>query len=148
MPDDLVSRFRTTYEASAAAFNEGDLDQALGMLPEDIEWHAPSEFPDHRIYQGPAEIKVWFEELRSIFDRWQIELRHFDQLSDGAILVHHVIRGTSRGAGVPVEVVTYELWEFSPLTESSHQAWQFLEMRPIRVRQFASREEALAAAAT
>ena len=38
----------------------------------------------------------------------------------------------SRGAGVPVEV---EIWE----------VWEFEEMRPVRVRQFLSREEALAA---
>ncbi len=134
MSEDLLSTFRAVYEQSAAAFNEGDLDKALGGLSEDFEWHAPTEDADHTIYRGPAEIKSWFEEMRSVFKQWHIELQDFEQLSGNALFVHHVITGTSRGAGVPVEVHTYEVWEFD-------------ELRPFRARQFLSREAALAAAA-
>lgn len=147
MPDDLVSRFRAAYEGSAAAFNEGDLDQALGALPGDLEWHAPSEDADHTVYRGPSEIKGWFEDMRSVFDQWRVELRDFEHLSDGTVLVHNLISGTSHGAGVPVEVHIYEVWEFAPLDADSHAAWQFVGMRPVRVRAFLSRKEALTAVA-
>ena len=133
MPGDLLSTFRALYEQSAIAFNEGDLDTALGGLAEDFEWHAPSEDADHTVYRGPKEVKEWFAEMRSVFDDWRMELQGFEQLSDQTVLVEHVITGTSRGAGVPVEVQTWELWDFEGL-------------RPVRSRQFLSREAALAAA--
>jgi hypothetical protein len=143
--EDLASRFRPAYERSAVAFNEGNLGEALGALPEDLEWHGPPQDPDHDVCHGPAEVQVWFEELRSVFDRWQVEVRDVAAVSDRTLVVHHVITGTSRGAGVPVEVVTFEVWEFAPAGQDSHPVWQHLGMRPVRVRQFFSREEALAA---
>jgi ketosteroid isomerase-like protein len=133
--ENLLSTFRAVYEQSAAAFNEGDLEHALGGLPEDFEWHAPGEDPDHTVHRGPAEIRDWFEEMRAVFDQWRIELLGFEQVSEESILVHHVIRGTSREAGVPVEVHTFEVWEFDGL-------------RPLRARQYLSRGAAMAAAST
>jgi ketosteroid isomerase-like protein len=131
--DQLLSGFRALYEQSAVAFNDGDLERALGGLAEDFEWHAPEEDADHTVYRGPAQIKGWFAEMQSVFDDWRIALQGFERLSEDTILVHHVITGTSRGAGVPVEVDTYEVWEFDG-------------MRPVRARQFLSSETARAAA--
>ncbi len=135
MAEDLLSNFRAGYERSAAAFNEGDLDRALAGMPEDLEWHAVSEDPEQSVLRGPAEIRGFFQGFRNVFDRWRIEPISFEQLAEASILVHHVIRGTSRGAEVPVEVETWELWEFE-------------EMRPVRVRQFFSHHQAVAAAAS
>jgi ketosteroid isomerase-like protein len=133
VPEDLLDNFRAVYEQSAIAFNDGDLDRALGGLAEDFEYHAPEEDADHTVYRGPAAVKGWFAEMQSVFDDWRIELRDFEQLSESTILVHHLIRGTSRSAGVPVEVDTYEIWDFDGQV-------------PQRARQFLSREAALEAA--
>ena len=133
MAEDLLSWFPASYEQGSAAFNEGDLDRALAWLPEDLEWYPPSEDPDTRVLRGPAEVTRWFEEFRALFDEWRIEPAGFEQPTEGSVLVNHVIRGTSRAAGVPVEVVTFELWEFE-------------DGRPFRVRQFFSRDDAVAAA--
>jgi hypothetical protein len=132
VPEDLLSTFRAVYEQSAVAFNEGDLDKVVGGLPEDFEWHAPSEDMDHAVLRGRAEIKGWFEEFTGVFDQWRIESPEFEQRSESMVLVHYVMRGTSRGARVPVEVHNYEVWEFDGL-------------RPLRARQFLTREKALAA---
>jgi ketosteroid isomerase-like protein len=131
--EDLLSTFQAVYEQSAVAFNEGDLDRALGGLAHDFEYHAPEEDADHALYRGPEEVKGWFAEMQSVFDDWRIELRDFELLSPSSILVDHLIRGTSRAAGVPVEVHTFEVWDFDG-------------MRPVRARQFLSREAALEAA--
>jgi ketosteroid isomerase-like protein len=144
---DLASRLRAAHQVSSAAFNRADLDQALGALPEDLEWHPPSEDADHTVYRGPAEVKGWFEEMRSVFDQWRIEPQDVEQISESTVIVHHVISGTSRAAGIPVDVHTHELWEFAPLDADSHAAWQFVGMRPVRARQFPSRVTELAAAA-
>jgi hypothetical protein len=147
VPDELASRFRPAYEWSAAAFNEGELERALSALPDDLEWHAVSEDFQWSVQRGPDEIRRWFADLHDSFEDWRVELVEFEQPSDRAVLVEHVIRGTSRGAGVPAEVRTFELWEFGPLDDSTQLAWQQVGMRPVRVRQYLSREEALAAAA-
>ena len=131
MAEDLLSSFRAGYEQSSAAFNEGDIARALSGLPDELEWHAVNEDPEQSVLRGRAEIKGFFQGFSNVFDEWRVEPIDFEQLSDASILVHHVIRGTSRGAGVPVEVETWEVWDFE-------------EMRPVRVRQFLSREEASA----
>ena len=146
MADELADSMRAIYDAATPAFNRGDFDLALGTLPEDVEWHAPREDADHGVYRGPEAIKHFFEEMRSVFDGWRVEVRQVEQPSDRTALVYHVIRGTSRGAEVPVEVHTYELWEFAELEPGSHRVWQEVGLRPARVRQFFSRDEALAAA--
>jgi ketosteroid isomerase-like protein len=133
VPDDLLEMWSAVYQQAAAAFNEGDLDKALGGLPKDFEWHSPGEDADHGVYRGPEQVKTWFAEMQSVFDDWQIKLQGFERLSDQTVLVHHVISGISRGAGVPVEVQTWEVWEFE-------------DSQPVRARQFLSREAALAAA--
>jgi ketosteroid isomerase-like protein len=132
--DQFLNAFRDLYERSAVAFNEGDLEAAVDGLPEDFEWQAPAEDPDHDVQRGPAEIVAWFAEMRSLFEDWRMELRQVERLSEGAILVHHVITGKSRGAGVPVAVDTWEVWEFEGGV-------------PRRARQFFSRPAALDAAA-
>src|SRR4051794_27684289 len=98
-------------------------------MPEDLEWHATSQDPEQSVLRGPAEVKAFFQGFRSVFEDWRVEPLDYEQLGESWILVHHVIRGTSRGAGVPVEVETFELWEFEA-------------EQPVRVRQFFSHDEA------
>jgi SnoaL-like domain len=145
-PEEQISSFRAFYEAGSVAFNEGNLDLAIGGFPEDLEWHPVSENPEQDVHRGPAEIKAWFENFRSVFDEWRVEPLDFELVADYAVLVHHIIRGTSRSAGVPVEVETWELWELGPADEATPEAWRLIGLRPLRVRQFFSRDEALAAA--
>ena len=134
MAEALLSWFPASYQQGTEAFNEGDLAGALAWLPDDLEWHATSLDPETRVLRGPAEVIRYFEQFRAVFDDWRIEPLGFEAPTEGSVLVNHAIRGTSRAAGVPVEVITFELWEFE-------------DGRPFRVRQFFSREEALAAAA-
>ena len=133
MAEELLSWFPASYQQGSEAFNEGDLAGALGWLPDDLEWHATNQDPETRVLRGPAEVIRYFEQFRSVFEDWRIEPLSFEGPTEGCVLVNHAIRGTSRAAGVPVEVITFELWEFEG-------------DRPFRVRQFFSREEALAAA--
>jgi ketosteroid isomerase-like protein len=129
--EDLAARFRPVHEAGAGAFNSGDLDRALDGLPDDFEWHPLDVDPDESLIRGPAAIKDYFQKYREVFDEWHTEPLEYEQLGASAVLVHHVITGTSRGAGVPVKVEVFEVWEFDGDV-------------PKRARQFASREEATA----
>jgi uncharacterized protein len=129
----LLVLFEPLHRNATEAFNEGDLDAALGGLPEDLEWHPFSTDPQPAVHRGPDEIKRWFEDYRSVFDEWRSVPEAYERAGEASILIHHVIQGTSRGAGVPVEVDVFEIWEFDGA-------------QPVRVRQFDSRESALAAA--
>ena len=133
-PEEGLEQFIAVHEAGTEAFNRGDLDAAMAPFPDDIEWHAVSDDPESSVLRGPQEIKNFFEGFREVFDEWRSEPVEYEQLGDATALVHHVLRGTSRGAGVPVEVDTWELWDFDPATAQAH-----------RVRQFFTRDEAVAA---
>ncbi len=135
MPESLLDAFIAIHREGTQAFNEGDLDRALAGLPDRVEWQAVSDDPEVTVLRGPEQIREWFDGFRAVFDEWRSEPLEYEQLDDRTVFVHHVIRGTSRGAGVPVEVDTFELWELEGL-------------QPVRIRQFQSRQEALAAVDT
>ncbi len=134
MAESGFDQFIAMHKAGIEAFNHGDLDAALATFPEDAEWHAFSDDPEASVLRGPEAVKQFFEEFRSVFDEWRSEPLEYEEVREGTALVHQVIRGTSRGAGVPIEVDTWDLWEVD--TES---------LQPVRVRQFPSRAEALEA---
>jgi ketosteroid isomerase-like protein len=132
VPDDLAAAFRPIHEAATEAFNEGDLDRAVAGLPDDFEWRSYTTDPEQTVVRGPEALKRYFTSYREVFDEWRSDPLSYEQVGSSAVLVHHRISGTSRGAGVPVAEEIFELWEFEVAG-------------PRRVRQFGSREEALAA---
>jgi hypothetical protein len=146
MAEDLAGPFRSFYEQAAKVFNSRDLDDAVRWLPDDFELHPVGQNPELRVRRGPAEIAAFFGEFHEVFDDWRVEPLEFGQVGEHAVLVHHVLRGRSRSAGVPVEVHTYELWEGRSVNAETSDAWKAVGMHPVRVRQFLSHEEALAAA--
>ena len=131
MAEDLAARFRPVHQAGTEAFNSGDLDRALDGLPEDFEWHPYDVDPEESVIRGPEATKAYFRKYREVFDAWHSEPLEYEQIGTSAVLVHHVITGTSRGAGVPVKVEVFEVWEFDGDV-------------PKRARQFGSRKEATA----
>ena len=133
MAEDLAARFRPIHEAGTQAFNDGDLEGALGGLPETFEWHPYDADPEESVLRGPEEVQRYFGKYREVFADWHSEPLEYKQLGESTVLVHHVITGTSRGAGVPVEIEVFEVWDLD-------------DLQPRRVRQFTSRVEAMAAA--
>jgi ketosteroid isomerase-like protein len=66
----LLSLVRSSYEA----FNRDDLDGALGMMADDIEWHQAQGLPHGGDYHGLAEVRAavfdpldeeWWEDFRA-----------------------------------------------------------------------------------
>ena len=131
MSDELVDAFRPLHEAAIAAFNEGDLDGAVAGISDDFEWRPYDTDLQEKVVRGPRALKQYFAGYREVFSAWRSDPLSYEQVGDSAVLIHHRITGTSRGAGVPVHEEVFELWEFENLV-------------PKRVRQFPSREQALA----
>ena len=132
MSDELVDAFRPLHGAAIAAFNEGDLDGAVSGIPDDFEWHPFDTDLQETVVRGPQALKQYFAGYREVFTEWRSDPVSYEQVGNRAVLIHHRITGTSRGAGVPVREEVFELWEFEDVV-------------PKRVRQFPSREKALAA---
>jgi hypothetical protein len=130
--DELVAAFRPVHAAATEAFNEGDLDRALVGLPDDFVWEPYDTDLEQTVLRGHEELKRYFAGYREVFDEWRSDPVAYEQIGDSAVLIHHRITGTSRGAGVPVREEVFELWEFEGAV-------------PRRVRQFESREKAVAA---
>src|SRR5437867_2479528 len=54
MSADLLARVRASYEA----FERGDLDGALAMMDEQIEWHQAQGLPHGGVYHGLAAVRA------------------------------------------------------------------------------------------
>jgi hypothetical protein len=132
--DERLEQVIELHRAAIEAFNRGDLDGTVASFPEDFEWHAVSEDPETSVLRGPAEVKKFFEGFRDVFDEWRSDPLEYRRLDDSTAYIHHVLSGTSRGAGVPVKVDAHELWDID-----------IERLEPRRVRQFLSRDEAMAA---
>ena len=134
MADDLLSNFRAGYEHSAAAFNEGDLDRALAgpagrprvarrqRGPRAIGAAGPGR--DQGLLSGlPQRLRPLARSSRSPSS--SSPRRRSSSTTSSA--------GPAEGPGCPSR-------------SRPGSSGSFEELRPVRVRQFFSREEALAAA--
>jgi ketosteroid isomerase-like protein len=128
-----TTAFRRRAEHVLEAFNRGDFEAAWGGLPEDFEFHSVPDWPDAQVARGPREVIDYFEnDLRGTFPDWRGRIESVDEVGPGVYLNHLVMEGAGRAGGVPT-------------TTSLFQVWEMDGERPVRVREFLRREEAMAA---
>jgi uncharacterized protein len=119
---------RRRYEA----FARGDLDAAFDRLGPDFEWLPPGESLTAGTYRGAeavkAEVATWTEPFEDF--RWEATeiIGAGDQ-----VLVAGRMSGRGKGSGAGARVDEYHVWNFEG-------------DRPLRVRMYRERGEALAAA--
>ena len=70
--EQTVSDLRNAY----AAFNRGDIDDALRPLDPQIEWSEPAEFPGGGTYHGLAGVKQYLTQSRAGFEEGGSEPEH------------------------------------------------------------------------
>jgi hypothetical protein len=125
--------FRRRAERTLEAFNRGDYEAAWGELPEDFEFHSVPDWPDAQVARGPREVIAYFQnDLRETFPDWRGRIESVTELGAGVYMNHLVMEGAGRAGGVPT-------------TTSLFQVWELDGERPVRVREFLRREEAVAA---
>ena len=104
-----VEQVRSSYEA----FNREDLDAALAMMDDDIEWHQAQGLPHGGFYKGLAEVR------RAIFDpldeQWWDEFSadpdEFLDAGDEVVVIGRY-RGRAKGTGKPLDVPFVHIWTF------------------------------------
>ncbi|HEY6638651.1 MAG TPA: nuclear transport factor 2 family protein [Solirubrobacterales bacterium] len=85
------------------AFNEGGVEAALEFFDPNLEWVAPPEWLEDRVYKGHDGLRRLAAYWTQLFDHYQLEPeRSIDVGEDEVVLLLHQ-RGQIKGSGDPVE---------------------------------------------
>ena len=119
-------------EAAYEGVRRRESDWPHRVLPADIEWHPAPESPDYEVRHGPRGVAEYFDEALEDAIVWEPRIVGFTEIEEGTYLVDAEVTAESRHG------VTGE-FTFS-------QVWEFKGDRPVRVREFLDRSQALEAA--
>ena len=115
------------------AINGGDVDAFLERTHADFEWRALEQSPLAGTHRGQAEVRAYLEEWFTTFDEVHLDVEELEEVN-GHVLA--LVRGHGWGKASGVEV-----------TNRFCQLWTVGDGVPTGMREYATREEALAAAA-
>ena len=94
-----------------AAFNALDADGLRAIAHPDVEWGTTGAFPGmDEVYRGRDGIVRWADEVRSAWERFDVELEEVIEDRDDVVVVLERIRGRGRDSGVEVEMATYAVY--------------------------------------
>jgi ketosteroid isomerase-like protein len=117
-----------------AAWNEGDLDRALGYLAPDVRWETSGAFPGlDAVYHGPDGVRRFWSEFRSPWQEIELEVLELSEPRPDRVLAKVKFRASGR-QGIEVDL---ELWQLYVM-----KGGQLAFFRP-----YLERAEALTAAA-
>jgi hypothetical protein len=122
---DFLKAFEAGFRYGNDAFSAGDVETALGGIPEGIEFHPPPEVSDSPIH-GRDQWIAFVHRLLDRYGKWRVEPLEFIEPREGVIVIKTDVSGD---ADLPV---TGEVW----------QVWEFDQGIVFRVREF--RDEAAA----
>ena len=114
------------------AINRGDVDGFLAQTHADFEWNVLRASPLAGTYRGQEEVRAYVQEWLDTFDDVRLDIEELVEMDDQVLVV---VRGSGwgRASGVEVENHFCQLWTLSGGV-------------PTRMSEYATREEALAAA--
>ena len=87
---------------SFAAFNRGDLDEALQWMHPEIEWQTHQAFPDAGTYRGRHEVREFWQNWRDAFRGFQLHLEECVPAGKRHVLATFRVSGQGAGSGVGV----------------------------------------------
>jgi ketosteroid isomerase-like protein len=114
------------------AINRGDVDGFLARTHADFEWEVLEASPLAGTYRGREQVRGYVEEWLNTFDDVRLRIERLVELEDQVLVI---IRGSARGKASGVEVKNHFC-----------QLWTMSEGVPARMHEYATSEEALAAA--
>jgi SnoaL-like domain len=131
--------FRSAYIEGTALFNSHEFDRAFAGLSDSVAWYPMAGWRalgvlGADVLEGREAVAAAYVELLDDFPDWHSEPLEFVQVSERVFVVDAVSRGRGRASGTPVTVPVSQVWEFSG------------DGVVVRVREYATHDEALAAA--
>jgi ketosteroid isomerase-like protein len=85
------------------AFNESGVEAALPYLHPDIEWVAPPEWLEDRLYEGHDGIRRLSAYWTQLFDEYTLVLDRVIEVGEGRVVILLQQQGRIRGSGDRVE---------------------------------------------
>jgi ketosteroid isomerase-like protein len=120
-----LSLLREAYDA----FNRGDIAAAVARLDPDIAWHEPPEFPGGGLYHGRAGASEYLAQSRAAWAEVRSEPERFIPAGERIVVFVHA-RVRAHGS---------DEWQEVRLAD----VYTFRDGRPVNMRAFADRDEAL-----
>jgi uncharacterized protein len=113
------------------AINRGDVDGFFARTHADFEWTVLEESPLAGTYRGREEVRAYVEEWLNTFDEVRLAIEELVEMNDHVLVV---VQGSGGGKASGVEV-----------TNRFCQLWTVSEGVPAQMREYATRDQALAA---
>ena len=101
----LVKRF---YEHFVA----GEIDEALAMLVDDVEWRAPNCLPYGGVYRGRDGVETYATRAATNYDYITVEVGDVVEASPGRVIATGTFGGRTRDTQTEFEVPFCQTWEF------------------------------------
>jgi ketosteroid isomerase-like protein len=89
--------------AALQAFNDEGIDAALEYFDPDIEWWAPPEWLEDRLYSGHTGVRQLAEFWTQQFDEYRVEPSRLIDIGDDRVVALLHQRGRIRGSGDRIE---------------------------------------------
>ena len=133
MSSSFARAFERALREAQVAMNAGDFETAFAGLAPDVEWHFGDWIFDGQVIHGREGVIEYYRRLRDA-GTWEIETHEVEEVGPATFLVRQTGRATGRTTGIVTERESFLVYEVSPTGVK-------------RLREFATRDEALAAAA-
>jgi uncharacterized protein len=114
------------------AINRGDVDGFLARIHADFEWKVLKVSPLAGTYRGREQVRAYVEEWINTFYDVRLDIEELAEMDDEVLVV---VRGSAWGKASGVEVKNHFC-----------QLWTVSAGVPTQLHEYATREEALAAA--
>jgi hypothetical protein len=128
-----LDEFRALFLDKVDAFNRRDWDGVLEGLPEDFEWHFPAGVIDRAEPARPAQLRHAVTDLVSQFRELEAEPLEIVEPAPSSFVCRLRVRGAGSASGASILLELAQVWDFEGEV-------------PVRVREFVSFSDALAAA--
>ncbi len=114
-----------------AALNRGDVDELLVHIDADFEWRPLADSPAAGAYHGHEAVRRYVEDWLATFPTLRLDIEELTEVGDHVLAV---VRGHVRGRASSVD-----------LTNRFCQLWMLRGGTALRMHEYATREQGLAA---
>lgn len=132
MNSPFARAFERALREAQAAMNAGDFETAFAGLAPDVEWHFGEWLFDMQVIHGREGVIDFYRRLRDVGD-WEVETHEVEEIDPSTFLVRQTGKATGRATRIVTERESFFVYELGDTGVK-------------RLREFATRDEALAAA--